>query len=309
MNAHQQEHRLDHSHDAGWEQTEAHMGTIVSVRVVGHGSSQRSRRERSQAITRALAWFARVEAVCSRFDANSELRRLSTRVGVAVPVSNMLFEAVQFAVAVADATNGVFDPTVGHRMEQRGFNRHHRTGESIDATVHVDDDVSFRDVHLNAAARTITLRRAVMLDLGAVAKGLAIDMAVRELAPLANFCVYAGGDVFVGGHNADDTPWRVGIRHPFDMSAMIDAVRVSDVSVCTSSEAEQPNHIVRDAVDVVSATVVAPSAMVADALATAAYALGARDGLEFLQSQQVAGLLLTSALDRVHTASWMEIAA
>ena len=52
-------------------------------------------------------------------------------VGVAVPASEMLFEAVRFACAVAEETGGAFDPTVGHSMETRGFNREYRTGQVV----------------------------------------------------------------------------------------------------------------------------------------------------------------------------------
>ena len=52
--------------------------------------------------------------------------RLNAQAGVAVPASAILYEAVQFALTVAEETGGAFDPTVGHRMEARGFNREHR---------------------------------------------------------------------------------------------------------------------------------------------------------------------------------------
>ena len=67
------------------------MGTVVTIEVVGHDRSQRARRDRDQRIERAFAWFDRVESVCSRFDASSELRRLCTTCRADVPVSPMLF--------------------------------------------------------------------------------------------------------------------------------------------------------------------------------------------------------------------------
>src|SRR6188768_2048450 len=173
------------------------MGTTVSVQVLGHGTSSRARNERRRAAERAMAWFERVESVCSRFIAESELRQLSTRIGEAVVASDMLFEVVQFALAVADATGGKFDPTVGHRMEARGFNREHRTGSVVRTAVDAPDDVSYRDVTVDAQARTITLHRPLVLDLGAMAKGLAIDLASNELDDFGDFVVEAGGDLFL----------------------------------------------------------------------------------------------------------------
>ena len=203
------------------------MGTVVTIEVVGHDGSQRARRTRDLAVERAFAWFDRVESACSRFDAGSELRGLCGTQGIDVVVSPLLFEAVRFALAVADETDGAFDPTVGARMESRGFTRDYRDGTAVRSTITDDRQVSFRDVVINQALRSIRLERALLLDLGAVAKGLAIDMAVQELSPLANFVVDAGGDLYLGGHNADDVPWTVGIRHPRESNALLTRVALS----------------------------------------------------------------------------------
>ena len=125
------------------------MGTVVTIQVVGHDGSQRARRTRDQAVDRAYAWFDRVESVCSRFDATSELRRLCATHGVDVGVSPMLFEAVRFAVAVAEETHGAFDPTVGARMEARGFNRDYRSGAVVSSSVSAEEPVTYRDVVLD----------------------------------------------------------------------------------------------------------------------------------------------------------------
>src|SRR5215831_4885348 len=82
-------------------------------------------------VERAFGWFHEIETRCSRFDAGSELSQLSRHAGEETPVSPLVFEAVQFAIAVAEETAGAFDPTVGAAMEARGFDRHYRTGERI----------------------------------------------------------------------------------------------------------------------------------------------------------------------------------
>src|SRR5215470_15233193 len=68
------------------------------------------------AVDRALGWFDELEARCSRFDANSEIVGLTHQVATAVRVSPPVFEAVQFALAVAEDTDGAFDPTIGASM-------------------------------------------------------------------------------------------------------------------------------------------------------------------------------------------------
>lgn len=298
--------------------TFAQMGTVVSMQIVGHGTSQRARRDRTRGINRAVAWFERIEAVCSRFAAHSELRQLSTRVGMAVPVSPLLFEAVQFALAVADETHGAFDPTVGHRMEARGFNREYRSGDVVQSRIDAPDDVSYRDVELDVGARTITLHRPLLLDLGAVAKGLAVDMAARELAPFVNFAVDAGGDVFLGGHNAEGGTWTVGIRHPRDATQMLETLQISERAVCTSGDYARhvpgqvaAHHIMQpltgaSTTTVASVTVVATSAMIADAFATAAFVLGPVDGLALLERHELRGMIVTPALERVATTGFAD---
>ena len=276
------------------------MGTLVTIHVV------RTNPEVDAAIDRAFGWFQEIEARCTRFIPNSELMQLTAQAGVPVPASAILFQAVQFALMVAEESGGAFDPTVGHRMEARGFNREHRTGEIIHTTITPDDDVSFRDVQLDPDRRTIRLRRPLTLDLGAVAKGLAVDTAARELEPFKDFAIDAGGDLYLGGLNPQGTPWTVGIRHPRQDQAMIESLRVSNQAVCTSGDYERRTHILDPRTKtpsdtVASATVVASGAMLADALATAAFVLGPEEGIDLLTRLGVEGLIVTPDLKRYET--------
>lgn len=283
------------------------MGTFVSVEVVHREAVDAAgTADVDAAIDRALQWFVQVEAVCSRFDPRSELQRLAARAGEAVPVSALLFEAVRFALAVAEATGGAFDPTMGASMEARGIDREHRTGRRIQTAFATEGDVAtYRDVRLDAEARTITLLQPLVLDLGAVAKGLAVDMAAAEVRAFENFAVYAGGDLYCGGVNHRGEPWSVGVRHPQAADRMIDVLRVSNLAVCTSGNYERP-HLLDPSTrqspqGCASVTVAAPTAMAADALATAAFVLGPIEGVAFLEEQGVEGMIVTPALDRRST--------
>ena len=285
--------------------TEVLMGTLVTIEVV--------RADADEAIERAFGWFREIEARCSRFDERSELVQLATKVGGPVQASPILFEAVRFAIAVARDTDGAFDPTVGHRMETRGFNREDRTGRTVRTPLIADERVSFHDVHLDATDRTITLRRPLLLDLGAVAKGLAVDAAARELQAFEGFAIDAGGDLYLGGRNREGKPWSVGIRHPRQDRALIDSLQVRDKAVCTSgdyerrADADVGGHHILDPRSgespghVASVTVVAASAMAADALATAAFVLGPREGLALMQRHGVEGLVVTPSLEKFET--------
>jgi thiamine biosynthesis lipoprotein len=291
--------------------TFAVMGTVVTFRIVNRGA--RPEAEASEAIRRAEAWFLDVERACSRFEPDSELSLLCARPGRPVAVSALLYQLVEYALGVADASDGAFDPTVGGRMEAQGFDRNWRTGRRArSADGHTD--VSYRDVLLDPSRRTIELGKPLLLDLGAVAKGFAVDMAVRELEPLGSFMVDAGGDVYLRGTNEDGRPWSVGIRHPRSESDLIETLSVSDAAVCTSGDYDgrtspDSHHILDPRVgasteSASSVTVLAPSAMAADALATAAFVLGPSAGIALLEAEGVQGLVFTRELTRVATPGW-----
>ncbi len=274
------------------------MDTLVTISVARPGADA--------AIERAFGWFQQIEERCTRFDSRSELMQLTSRAGAAVPVSSMLFESVQFAVTLAEETRGAFDPTVGHRMEKRGFNRDHRSGQAIHTAIAPENDVGYRDVHLDPERCTIQLQRPLILDLGAVVKGLAIDMAARELEPFTDFCIDAGGDLYLGGRNPDGERWRVGIRHPRRADAVIYELSASNQAVCTSGDYERGGHILdprtgAPANSAASVTVIAPNAMLADALSTAAFVLGPVEGIALLERMGVDGVILTPALERFET--------
>jgi thiamine biosynthesis lipoprotein len=286
---------------------EAVMGTLVTMHVVD-GVNQAGAHA---AMGRAFAWFHQIESCCTRFEEHSELMQVTARAGAPVEASAMLYEAVRFALMVAEESGGAFDPTVGHRMAARGFNREHRTGAEVQTMITTADDVSYRDVALDAERKTITLLRPLTLDLGAVAKGLAVDTAAHELKPFRDFAIDAGGDLYLGGTNARGAPWQVGIRHPRREGELMEVLSVSDLAVCTSGDYERRTaageaHILdprtgESSRSVASATVVAKGAMLADALATAAFVLGPEDGMRLFERMGVDGLIVTPELQRYET--------
>jgi thiamine biosynthesis lipoprotein len=287
------------------------MGTVVTIEIVGHDGTPHQRRERHAALERAAGWFHAIETVCTRFDPGSELSQLSAHIGAPVRVSPLLLNAVQFALEVADETDGAFDPTVGRQLEARGFDVDSRSGRTVRTLLDGDDTASYRDVQVDPVTSEITLQRPLLLDLGAVAKGLAIDIAARELAQFEDFAIDAGGDLYLAGCNGEREPWSVGVRDPRDELGLVETLRVSDTAVCTSGDYQRHtpagHHIIdprsgASAIALASVTVIAPSAMLADVLGTAAFVLGPTEGLALLQRHGAEGVLLTSALERFATA-------
>ncbi len=288
-----------------YSQTIVSMDTFVTIQVVGMSAQD----EAVQRLEAAFGWFRRVDECCTRFNPTSEVMNLTAHVGEPVDVSPLLFEAVQFALTVARASGGAFDPTVGHTLEAQGFNRDYRTGRTVSSGIRDDKRVRYTDVKLDPTRRSITLRKPLVLDLGAVAKGMAIDLAARELRPFANYSIDAGGDIYVAGHNATGSPWHIGIRHPRHRDQILETLVLSEQAVCTSGDYERVSqaedggfHIVDPRTGhspprIASVTVIAPTAILADALGTAAFVLGPIDGIKLLERQGVEGSIVTSELD------------
>ncbi len=267
-----------------------------------------------EATTRAFGWFAKVEARCTRFDPTSDLGLLAGVVDTPMRVSEIAFAALEFALRLAEATGGAFDPTVGATLEARGFARDYRTGTQI--TRALEQGVSFRDVEVDAESRTVTCRRPLALDLGAVAKGLAVDLAAAALEGCEPFSINAGGDLLVRGASPEDGAWRVGVRDPAEPTELVEVLRVRDASVCTSGDYERVSksgatHIVApsgaraglersDATR--SVTVVAANTMLADALATAAFVLGPERALPLLAAEGAEALFVTASGRLIATA-------
>jgi thiamine biosynthesis lipoprotein len=121
------------------------------------------------------------------------------------------------------------------------------------------------------------------LDPSAYVKGWAAQRAAELLvaAGFGDVCVTAGGDVAARGNAAPGVPWRVGIQHPRDRTAVAAVVQVSDLAVATSGTYERGEHVVDPRTGrapgggILSVTVTGPDLGRADAYSTAAFALGA----------------------------------
>lgn len=149
------------------------------------------------------------------------------------------------------------------------------------------------------------------LDPTGIVKGWAAERAARRIAAVpgvSGVSVNGGGDIQLLGVPGPARPWRVGVSDPLrpgGLAAVISAAGVDELSVATSGTAERGAHIVdprtgRSAVtDLVAVTVVAPRLTWADCWATAAFAMGSREGLAWLESLPDVEALLITAGDAV----------
>lgn len=286
-------------------QSALYMDTIVTIKIV----TSRPEAEATEKIMRAFTAFEFVQNACNRFDEGSEISRLVQQIGVPVPVSDILFETLRFAREMADMSDGAFDPTIGNTLQMYGFNRNYLTGLRSDCALDLSPSANYQDVLLDEKERTILLRKPLILDLGAVAKGLAVDLAVKELQDCAGFIIDAGGDIYAGGLNEQDKPWVIGVRHPLHQEEIICSLQLTNAAVCTSGSYERVSPIKANThhlidprtgisqADILSCTVIAPFAMMADAFSTTTFILGQEKGLTQLENIGLDGLLITPNLE------------
>ncbi|MFN3428694.1 MAG: FAD:protein FMN transferase, partial [Candidatus Sericytochromatia bacterium] len=222
---------------------------------------------------------------------------------------------VERALALAAETDGVFDPTVAPLVELWGF-------KHLDYRVPTEAEIAgararvgHRGVSVAPARSAIRFDRPGMaLDLGATAKGYAVDRALAGLraAGMARGRVDGGGNQGVFGPPGQT--WRFGVKHPRDPGAVLGTVGLSGGGVATAGDAERGfwvgevrhGHILdprtgRPATGMLSVTVVAPSAEEADALDTPLYVLGVERGKQLLARHPGCEALFVEAGDRPGT--------
>jgi FAD:protein FMN transferase len=203
----------------------------------------------SGALGEVLRWLHWVDATFSPYWQDSDVSRLGRGEVTLAGCAPELAEVLGACTAVSEASGGYFTATPGGRLDPSGY-----------------------------------------------VKGWAIEHAAAMLtaAGSAGHCVNGGGDVQCAGGRAPGQPWRVGIANPFHAGALATVVAGWNLAVATSGVAERGAHIIdphsgRPASGLASITVVGPALALADAYATAAFAMGAaaRDWAENLDRHEV----------------------
>jgi thiamine biosynthesis lipoprotein len=235
----------------------------------------------------------RIDRVASRFRSDSDLSWLNARAGSEVVVGHDLFEAIDVALAMAAATDGLVDPTVGVAMKLLGYDR-----DFADVVAGVEGDLppgravpGWQSVSVNRGRCTVRLPAHTALDLGATAKALAADRAAatihRRLG--CGVLVSLGGDASAAGP-APAGGFDIGIADTCTSPAPNEAIAISSGGLASSGigvrswrlGAHRVHHIVDPATGRPAApcwrtvSVAAATCVQANAASTAAIVLGER---------------------------------
>ncbi|HTE17836.1 MAG TPA: FAD:protein FMN transferase [Armatimonadota bacterium] len=240
----------------------------------------------------ALREVRALEQQLSFYRDDSDVRELNVYAALApVTVEPRLFALLQRAVELSRATGGAFDLTVAPLLSAWGFTGEGGrvpTGEELEAARTV---TGMNLVELDPDASTVRfLREGVMIDLGAIGKGYAIERAAEILrdCEVAGALVHGGtSTVKAIGTQPDGAPWKVAIQDPMNADASLDTVSLDDTALSVSAvhgrfftEGDaRYGHVLdprigRPVQGSLLAAVVCPSATDSDALSTALLVLG-----------------------------------
>jgi thiamine biosynthesis lipoprotein len=255
-------------------------------------------------------WFETWEQSLSRFRETSELTKLNSSAGRPFQVSDTLWEVLQTALESERLSFGLVTPTVLDALVMAGYDRSFDQLPPASSVLMRDYFAPvglLSEVLLEESARTVCLPPGLRLDLGGIAKGWAADRATRRLSDAGPALVNAGGDIAVSGPQSNGDAWPIGISDPFNPEADLETIMINRGGVATSGKDYRrwqqggiwQHHIIDPRTgmpaqtDVLTATVIAPSAVEAEVAAKVALISGSRAGLDWLESNSsLAGMLV-----------------
>jgi thiamine biosynthesis lipoprotein len=264
--------------------------------------------------------FAEWESALSRFRAESDLCALNARAGRPVEVGEILLEAAGAAVAAARETNGLFDPTLELELVRIGYDRSfEQVCEVAPSTRRPRRGGSWRRVRIDRAHGTVTLPAGCGLDLGGIAKGMAVDAALGRLLALGfdSALVSAGGDLAVRGLPPGSEPWRIRVS-PEDDAQVVQLLRGALATSGTTGRAWRQGAVAHHHVldprtgqpsrsGLRRVTVAASTCRAAEAAATAALVAGPALGARLLERAGLVGLFVTESGRRLTVGRWPQV--
>lgn len=257
--------------------------------------------------------LAEVNGQMSTYDANSELSRFNqSETTDWVTVSPELAQVVQQALRISRLSRGAFDVTVGPLVNLWGFGPE-MSADELPAKAALEAAlarVGYQRLHARLTPPALKKDGAdIYVDLSAIAKGYGVDRLAEylEAQGIDHYLVEIGGELRGKGLNPAGVPWRVAIEKPDPgQRAVQRVIEISDQAIATSGDYrnffEKDGQRYSHAIDpetgqpvrheLASVTVVNPSALEADAWATALLVLGPQQGAQLAEEQNLAAFLL-----------------
>lgn len=246
------------------------------------------------------------------FDGNSLVSQVNSSDSLKV---DRHFRQVYIASRIVnDASGGMFDPTLSPLITAWGFGPGHKTNADTVAIDSILEFIGITKTHLHGETLVKDDKR-IQFNFSAVAKGYGCD-AIAEMLKrngVEDYLVEIGGEIALGGKSPKGGSWKISVDKPIqtDSTEIHDAVMVigvTDAGIATSGNyrnyrndgGKTIGHTLSPltghpvTTDVISATVIAPNAMKADAVATACMASGSEAAKSILNSLKMEGMLILS---------------
>lgn len=270
------------------------MGSRFDITVVADNETQGN-----EYIDWAVAEISRVEKLISSWDEHSESSAIIRNAGIhPVKTDKELYDLITRAIKISELTDGAFDITYASMDKLWKYNGSMTRLPSNDEITQSVSRVGFRNIELNPEQQTVFLKNEGMrIGFGAIGKGYAADKAKTLLIKkgVDAGIINASGDLTTWGKQPDGSPWMVGITNPLNKDKVFSWFPLDNNAVVTSGNYEKYvefngkrySHIIDPRTGwpvsgLTSATVFAPKAELADALATSVFVMGIETGLNFI---------------------------
>jgi thiamine biosynthesis lipoprotein len=291
-------------HESAWI-----MGTVVEITWIKRGKSSR------ESVRQAFENMKTVDRLMTPNTSDSDIGKLnrsgSNRFVQLFPLTCRVIKEGQ---TIFHETGGAFDITLGPLIKLWGWDRKDPSLPSREHILGALSRIGTDKLTCDFTGHRARFRQKGMsIDLGGIAKGFAVDQACKILnkGGLKNYIVNAGGDLFASGQLSSRL-WRIGLQDPENRNAIIASLSVSGIAVATSGDYEQYfikngvryHHILSPvtgypARGLHSVTVLAPTTMEADALATALFVMGREKAVQWLSQHSAYQAILVDTSRRI----------
>jgi thiamine biosynthesis lipoprotein len=279
------------------------LNTFVEIKACGKNAEM--------VINEAFIEMERVNSLLNNYDNESEVSKINKFSGErSVNISPETMDVLQTAVKFSDITGGAFDFTIGPLLKLWGFAKENAGLDSDNPTPEeiekAKEFVNYRALKLekvNNGTNTIRfaklLKKGMYIDVGAFSKGYVADRAMEIINNngIKDALISAGGTIIACGEKPDKSSWKIGIRHPRKEDTFLSFVDLKDRAVSTSGDYEKYfkkknkrfTHIIdpRTGMPVdrhQSVTVMAMTGVESDALSTALFVMGTKEGVSLVNS-------------------------
>jgi thiamine biosynthesis lipoprotein len=294
-NASQHPRAGDHEQPVRVEASRVSMGCVYSIVAYARDPDRAK-----PALEAAFDEVDRIDRFASLYKRDSALSQLNAASGGgSIPVDRELFDLIAEAMTYSQVSAGAFDVTVGPLMRAWGFLDGDGRVPSAKELALARERVGYRHISLDRRALTIAADRpGVEIDLGAIAKGYAVDRAVSVLTKsgIAAALVSAGGSTINGIGAPPGAPaWNVAVQDPLDRTKVAMRLPLKDRSLSVSGGSERHfdvngvrySHIMdprtgRPSPGVLAVVTLADSGTASDAVGTALFVEGPQRGRSLL---------------------------